>query len=193
MYLLSAVAGSNWSIQIPSDDNTWQSQQKLKVSRSWKCFKKKVKVSGLYKSYFACQNIDGSYTCCQWWLMSGGGRLHRQSEHLLVGGASITWKSLHLITSCHLWLKSQFRPLLLFFIGCCLKQLQVFKLSPLFLYLELAGRGHGSLFCYFLYLDLYLQGANSVFVTVCLNCWVRPRIHSSERQKNVWDEKAQET
>ena len=146
MCMLSVVAGSNCSIQMFSDDNTWQNQQKLKVNRNWKSFKKKVKVCGLYKSYFACQNSDGSHACCQSWLMSGGGQLHQQHEHLLVGVASTTWNSLHLIISCHLWLKSQFRPLLLFFIRSCLKQLRILKVSLLFHHLELVARGHGSLF-----------------------------------------------
>lgn len=79
----------------------------------------KRKVAGLCKSCFICQRWKWCVTvqppaCCQSWLMSGGGQLHQQPEHLLVGVASATRTFLCLIRPYRHCVEPRFSPQLLF-------------------------------------------------------------------------------
>lgn len=73
------------------------------LTRTWQ-----MKVARLYKSCITSQRWSRQLAVSQSRLVSGGGQLRQQPEHLLVGVASATWTFLCLIRPYWLWVESHF-------------------------------------------------------------------------------------
>lgn len=112
LILLSATENTH-SVQ-----HYWQKPTVQWTPHTW-LVPEKQSAARPYKSCFTCQRWRWCATIqpparCQSRLMSGGGQLHQQPEHLLVGVASATWTFLCLIRPYRLWVESHFSPPLLF-------------------------------------------------------------------------------